>query len=57
MNAPEYFLWDRRDAVVTVTFNRPEKRNGIDLRVMLELETLIRRARDSEGVKIGRAHV
>ena len=52
MNDPLYFLWDQQRSVVTITFNRPQKRNGIDLRVMLELESLISRARDAGDVKV-----
>lgn len=50
--SPEYFLWDQDGPVATITFNRPEKRNGLDPQVMLEFESLVHRARDDGEVKI-----
>ena len=52
MSELDYFLWDQTGSVATITFNRPEKRNGLDPRVMLELESLVHRARDAEGIKV-----
>lgn len=52
MSELAYFLWEHKGDVATITFNRPEKRNGIDLRVMLELESLIHRVRDADDIKI-----
>ncbi len=48
----DYFLWEQEGSIATLTFNRPEKRNGLDLHVMLEFETLIQRARDTPEIKI-----
>jgi len=52
MSELESFLWQQDGPVATITFNRPEKRNGLDPRVMLELESLVHRARDTGDVKI-----
>lgn len=50
--ALEYFLWAQDGPIATITFNRPEKRNGLDPSVMLEYESLVYRARDAGDVKI-----
>ncbi|MCP3989286.1 MAG: enoyl-CoA hydratase/isomerase family protein [Actinomycetia bacterium] len=47
-----YFLWDQTGPIATITFNRPEKRNGLDPLVMLEFESLVHRAREAGDVKI-----
>jgi enoyl-CoA hydratase/carnithine racemase len=52
MDELDYFLWEQAGAVATITFNRPAKRNGLDLKVMLEFEKLIHRARDTPEVKV-----
>lgn len=52
MSEATYFGWHQAGAVATITFNRPEKRNGLDRRVMLEYESLIHRARDAGDIKI-----
>ena len=52
MSKLNYFLWEQEGPVATITFNRPEKRNGLDPAVMLEFESLIHRARDAGDVKI-----
>lgn len=52
MSELDYFLWEQDDCVATITFNRPAKRNGLDLQVVLEFETLIHRARDTPEVKV-----
>lgn len=52
MSELEYFLWEQDGPVATITFNRPEKRNGLDPSVMLEFESLVHRARDVADVKI-----
>lgn len=52
MNQPEFFLYERDGPIATITFNRPEKRNGLDTRVMLELESLVHLVRDAGDVKI-----
>lgn len=48
----EYFLYDESGPVATITFNRPEKRNGLDLPAMLEFESLVQRVRDDRAVKV-----
>lgn len=48
----DYFLWETDGPVATITFNRPEKRNGLDPSVMLEFERLIHRTRDAGDIKI-----
>jgi enoyl-CoA hydratase/carnithine racemase len=52
MSDPEHFLWRLDGPIATITFNRPHKRNGLDIDVMLELEELIHRAREAGDVKI-----
>ncbi len=52
MTEPAAFRWEPQGAIVTITFNRPEKRNGLDTRVMRELEELVHRARDDESIKV-----
>ncbi len=52
MSEPEYFLWEQDGPVATITFNRPEKRNGLDPEVMLEFESLVHRARDAGDIKV-----
>lgn len=52
MDELEYFLWEQDGPIATITFNRPEKRNGLDPLVMLEFESLVYRARDEADVKI-----
>jgi enoyl-CoA hydratase/carnithine racemase len=51
VHKPEYFLCKRDGPIVTITFNRPEKRNALDLRVMLELESLTHWVRDDSDIK------
>lgn len=48
----DYFRWDHQGQIATITFNRPERRNGLDIRVMRELEGLIHRARDDGDIRI-----
>lgn len=50
--SPEYFRWAQDGPIATITFNRPEKRNGLDPQVMLEFESLVHLARDRGDVKI-----
>jgi enoyl-CoA hydratase/carnithine racemase len=45
---PEYFLIESDGPVTTITFNRPEKRNGLNGPVMAELEELIHGVRDGD---------
>jgi enoyl-CoA hydratase/carnithine racemase len=48
----EYFSYATEGPIATITFNRPEKRNGLDPLVMLELESLVYRARDDADIKV-----
>jgi enoyl-CoA hydratase/carnithine racemase len=48
---PEHFLFDRADAIATITFNRPERRNGLDGAVLYELEQLVREVRDDRSLR------
>lgn len=48
----DYFLYEEAGPVATITFNRPEKRNGLDPSVMLEFESLVHRVRDSATIKV-----
>ena len=48
----DFFLYEQSGPVATITFNRPEKRNGLDPRVMLEFESLVHRVRDAGDVKV-----
>lgn len=52
MSDLEFFRWEQDGPIATITFDRPEKRNGLDPRVMLEFESLVYRARDAGDVKI-----
>ena len=52
MSDPQSFIWQQRGAIATITFDRPEKRNGIDADVLLEFESLLHRARDAMDIKI-----
>ncbi|MGI9613016.1 MAG: enoyl-CoA hydratase/isomerase family protein [Acidimicrobiales bacterium] len=52
MTQLDYFLWEQDGPIATITFNRPEKRNGLDPQVMLEFESLVHRARDQGDIKI-----
>ena len=52
MDEPKYFLWEQDGPLATITFNRPEKRNGLDPDVMLEFESLIHRVRDAGDIKV-----
>ena len=52
MSGLEYFRYDVDGPIGTITFDRPEKRNGLDPQVMLEFESLVHRVRDDAGLKI-----
>lgn len=52
MSELKYFLWEQDGPIATITFNRPEKRNGLDPSVMLELESLVHRARDAGDIRV-----
>lgn len=43
--------WDERDGVGTITLNRPERLNAIDLRTIIELDHLVERAWNRESVR------
>jgi enoyl-CoA hydratase/carnithine racemase len=47
----DHFLFDRDDAVATITFNRPERRNGLDGGALHELEDLVRQVRDDRSLR------
>ncbi len=52
MNGLGYFRYDIDGPIATITFDRPEKRNGLDPQVMLEFESLVHRVRDDAKLKI-----
>lgn len=47
-----FFRYEQDGPVVTVTFARPDKRNGLDPSVMLEFEAMVHRVRDDPDVRI-----
>lgn len=50
--SPETFLIERDESIVTVTFNRPERRNGLNPQVLGELEAIIHAIRDDRSVRV-----
>lgn len=48
----EYFQWDVEGGVATITFDRPERRNGLDPDVMREFESLILRVRNNTAIRV-----
>lgn len=48
----EYLQYDCDGAIATITFNRPERRNGLDPTVMREFETLVHRVRNDTDVQV-----
>src|SRR5579859_4306497 len=44
--SPTHFLVETDGPVMTVTFNRPERRNGLNAHVLGELEAIVRYIRD-----------
>jgi enoyl-CoA hydratase/carnithine racemase len=48
---PEHFLIDRDGPLTTITFNRPEKRNGLNGEVLTELEQLLFEVRDDRSTR------
>jgi 2-(1,2-epoxy-1,2-dihydrophenyl)acetyl-CoA isomerase len=48
---PRFFRYEADGPITTITFDRPERRNGLDPSVMLELEQLILRVRDDRQVR------
>jgi enoyl-CoA hydratase len=49
--SPEHFLLEADGPVLTVTFNRPERRNGLNTPVLRELEAIIHAVRDDGRVR------
>jgi enoyl-CoA hydratase/carnithine racemase len=49
---PEAFLFDKNGPITTITFNRPERRNCVNRKVMTELEDLIRDVRNDRDTRI-----
>jgi enoyl-CoA hydratase len=49
---PENFLYEKDGPITTVTFNRPERRNCMNRRVMTELEDLLRDVRNDRETRI-----
>jgi enoyl-CoA hydratase/carnithine racemase len=47
----QHFLMDRDGPVTTITFNRPEKRNGLNGEVLVELEGLVGEVRDDRATR------
>lgn len=48
----EYFRYEAAGSIATVTFNRPERRNGLDPDVMLEFEALVHRVRNDHDIRV-----
>jgi enoyl-CoA hydratase/carnithine racemase len=48
---PEHFLIESEGSITTITFNRPEKRNGLNGAVLAEFEALIHQVRDSRATR------
>jgi enoyl-CoA hydratase len=46
------FLREKKDAIVTLSFNRPERRNCMNDEVMLEMERLLLDLRDERDVRV-----
>jgi enoyl-CoA hydratase len=49
--SPAHFLVETDGPVMTVTFNRPERRNGLNGSVLRELEAIIHHVRDSGEIR------
>lgn len=47
-----YFLLEKEGPLTTITFNRPEKRNCLDHRVILEFERLVQQVRDDGETRV-----
>lgn len=47
-----HFTFDKNEAIATITFNRPEKRNPLNDEVILEFEALINQVRDDREVRV-----
>ena len=48
---PEHFLIERDGPITTITFNRPEKRNGLNGEVLAEFEHLLFGVRDDRSTR------
>jgi enoyl-CoA hydratase len=48
----ENFLYEKNDAVTTITFNRPERRNCLSPEVMNEFEDLVHDVRNDREVRV-----
>src|SRR5215813_5757129 len=49
---PEYFLFEKTGAITTITFNRPERRNCLDDKVILEFERLVYDVREDAETRV-----
>lgn len=47
-----HFLYEKDGAITTITFNRPQRRNCLNLEVMSELEELVRTVRNDPAVRV-----
>jgi enoyl-CoA hydratase/carnithine racemase len=45
-------LYERRDAVAVITFNRPDKLNAFDLSMLAELDAAVRIAAQDSEVRV-----
>lgn len=52
MSELDYFRYATDGPIATITFDRPEKRNGLDPSVMLEFESLVHRVRDDHDIRV-----
>jgi enoyl-CoA hydratase len=50
--SPNFLLFEQQGPIVTITFNRPERRNCMNREVMAEFERLITRVRDSRDARV-----
>lgn len=49
---PDHFMLEQTDALATLTFNRPEKRNPLNEEVLLELDALLYQVRDNPAIRV-----
>lgn len=49
--SPEFFLIESDGPITTVTFNRPERRNGLNAAVLGELEAIVHAVRDDRSIR------
>ena len=52
MNQPKSFLYEQRDGIATITFNRPERLNAITFEVYRELTDFFATLRDEKEVRV-----